>query len=82
MGGLLGENTMTTVKDIKGTVDSITRRVSVEILPSGYRVARFSGCSLVVRPDGSESFSNVQPDSETYAFLNFALFNPRQEVTT
>ncbi len=30
---------------------------------------------LVVRPDGSHSWSNVQIDSELYAALNAALFN-------
>jgi hypothetical protein len=46
----------------------------VEVLPSGYRRATVYGAALIVRPDGSQSFSNVKDDSELYAVLNAALF--------
>ena len=49
-------------------------RVCVEILPAGYRRASLNFSVLIVRPDGSESWANVKPDSEIYAVLNAALF--------
>jgi hypothetical protein len=53
-------------------------RICIEILSDGYRRASFDssacGAVLIVRPDGSESWSNVQPDSPLYAALNAALF--------
>jgi hypothetical protein len=45
-------------------------------LPNGYRRASLHGAYgavLIVRPDGSESWTNVQPDSPLYAALNDAL---------
>lgn len=53
-------------------------RVCIETMPDGYRRASFDspcfGAVLVVRPDGSESWTNVQPNSPLYAALNAALF--------
>ena len=53
-------------------------RVCIETMPDGYRRASFDstacGSVLVVRPDGSESWANVQADSPLYAALNAALF--------
>lgn len=52
-------------------------RICIETMPDGYRRASFEstyGAVLIVRPDGSESWTNVQPDSPLYAALNAALF--------
>lgn len=53
-------------------------RVCIETMPDGYRRASFEspcfGAVLIVRSDGSESWTNVQPDSPLYAALNAALF--------
>ena len=53
-------------------------RVCIETMPDGYRRASFEspcfGAILIVRPDGSESWANVQPDSPLYAALHAALF--------
>ena len=49
-------------------------RPTVIVSPNGYREASLDGARLIVRPDGSESWANVQPDSELYAALNAALF--------
>jgi hypothetical protein len=32
------------------------------------------GARLIVRPDGSHAWANVQPDSALYAALNAAIF--------
>jgi hypothetical protein len=49
--------------------------ISVIVFPNGYREASLHGAILVVRPDGSHSWANVQTDSGLYAALNAALFN-------
>ena len=52
-------------------------KVEVEVLPTGYRRATLVGpygAVLIVRPDGSHSYSNVNEDSEIYAVLNSAIF--------
>jgi hypothetical protein len=43
-------------------------------LPGGYREASLDGARLIVRPDGSHAWTNVQTDSALYAALNAALF--------
>ena len=52
-------------------------KVDIEVMPDGYRRATLVGpygAVLIVRPDGSHSYSNVKEDSEIYAVLNAALF--------
>jgi hypothetical protein len=54
--------------------------VEVEATPDGYRRATLVGpygAELIVRPDGSHSYSNVNEDSEIYAVLNSALFTSK-----
>ncbi len=54
--------------------------VEVEVTPDGYRRATLVGpygAELLVRPDGSHSYSNVNEDSEIYAALNSALFTSK-----
>ena len=46
----------------------------VMTLPNGYRQASYQGATLIVRPDGSQSWSNVQGDSGLYGVLCAALF--------
>ena len=50
------------------------QRISTIVLPTGYREASLDGARLIVRPDGSHSWANVQTDSALYAALNAALF--------
>lgn len=52
--------------------------VEVEVTARGYRRATLVGYGaiLIVRPDGSHSYSNIKEDSEVYAILNSALFTP------
>jgi hypothetical protein len=57
-------------------------KICIEKLPNGYRRASLHGAYgavLIVRPDGSQCWTNVQPDSPLYAVLNDALFS-KQEV--
>ena len=51
------------------------QQVEIETKPSGYRCASVIGygADLVVRPDGSHSWSNVKDDSPLYALMNSAL---------
>jgi hypothetical protein len=54
--------------------------VEVEVTPDGYRRATLVGpygAELIVRPDGSHSYSNVNEDSEIYAVLNSAIFTSK-----
>jgi hypothetical protein len=54
--------------------------VEVEVMPDGYRRATLVGpygAELLVRPDGSHAYSNVNEDSEIYAVLNSALFTSK-----
>ncbi len=52
----------------------------VEHLPNGYRRATYQGALLLLRPDGSEAFANVQADSGLYAAMNDAIEKAAQEV--
>jgi len=55
--------------------------ISTIVLPTGYREASLDGARLIVRPDGSHSWANVQTDSALYAALNAALFGLEAAAT-
>jgi len=58
-------------------------KICIETLPNGYRRASIHGAYgavLIVRPDGSESWTNVQQDSALYAAMNAALFSKQEHA--
>lgn len=72
-------NAPQSVTSLDGTIGSTQGhtpmpKVFIETLSTGYRRAFLLGSCLIVRPDGSEAWTNVQQDSPIYMAMNTALF--------